>query len=175
MVVFLVRAHQHSKKWRRPLMYLVRVKKIKKVCYRFNVFNITVCRALWPSIGSNVGSKGIWTEVVRWTSWRCMIDMGVNSCVLAVHLWPDHQRHVLKWSVNRALVTPLMSSSGKERTAFFGKIGWYLDLFMIPSILNRTSVLIEKKQSHSIVLYGIQWVISCLLCDQKLYLVLIRP
>ncbi len=42
---------------------------------------MTVRGALWPSSGSDIGSNEIWTQVVSWTPWRCLIGTGVNGDV----------------------------------------------------------------------------------------------
>ena len=55
---------------------------------------ITAQGALWPSSRSDVGSNEILTQVVCWTPWRRMIDMGVNSDVSQLVF--GSQKHILK-------------------------------------------------------------------------------
>lgn len=44
-----------------------------------SVINAGLNRA--PSRGSEVDSNKIWTQVVSWTPWKCMVDTGVNGIV----------------------------------------------------------------------------------------------
>lgn len=73
--VFLVTAHQRSKKWREALMYSMwfKCKEIMKVWGMFSVFRITMRRALWPfSVsdgGSNLKSEHEWSARHLGESW----------------------------------------------------------------------------------------------------------